>query len=154
MLGYASKHSNLIADIELKQETISSYQEQLTCSLGKKVHDLCNELRNHENSCHESNAGIRCDLCDLTFGSKSDFSHHLMWNHNTPYVPTCEIRGPDQSWYQYYQTSNQVYTRPAGNHNCNYCGWTFLSLDKLQVTPYDPETTFLSKYYLLDHIKK
>ena len=52
VLDNASKHSNLIADIELKQETISSYQEQLTCNLGKKVHDLCDKLKNHEKSCH------------------------------------------------------------------------------------------------------
>ena len=132
VLDNVSKHSNLIADIELKQETISSYQEQLTCNLGKKVHDLCDKLKNHEKSCHESSAGIHCDSRDLTFGSKSDFSHHLMLNHDTPYVLTCETRGPDQSWYQHYQTSNQVHTGPAGNHNCSYCGWTFLSWEKLE----------------------
>ena len=132
VLDYASKHSKDLEDIELKQETISSYQEQLTCNLGKKVQDLCDELKNHEKSCHESSAVIQCDSCNLTFGSKSDFSHHLMWNHATPNVLTCETRGPDQSWYQYHPDSNQGHTGPAENHNCNYCGWTFLFGEELE----------------------
>ena len=68
----SSKHSKLIADLDLKQKTISSYQEHLTCNLDYKVHDLLSRMNKHEMSCHVGVNSQTCNGCDETHNNISD----------------------------------------------------------------------------------
>ena len=67
----SSDHSKQLSDLDLKVETVTSYQEQLINSLADKVQRLHGELKSHKNSCHGVDLTSVCGVCDLIFKSTS-----------------------------------------------------------------------------------
>ena len=86
VVEHSSEHSKLIADLDLKHKTISSYQEQLICDLGNKVHDLQSRLNNHEISWHALNVNQqKCNDREETSNSIGDFVVHEGDHHGVAY---------------------------------------------------------------------
>ena len=162
VIELSSNHSKLIADLELRQKTISSYQEQLIDDISFKAHDLLGRLKDHEMSCNVISTAKKipqaepcddiqsvCAKCGKIFHDVSKLVAHNLNCHE--YAHPCELCGyaftsPDD--LQAHLREKHV----SSSFSCYLCGELCSSSASLQMhmnnnhqeLSYYPETSFQS----------
>ena len=75
VITQSSDITNKLADLALKQETVSLYQEQLIDSMNCRIHDIIMKRPETSMTFHVSGE-FYCAQCELTFNSKSELCRH------------------------------------------------------------------------------
>ena len=168
VIDHSSKYSMLIADLDLKLKTISSYQEQLICDLSHKVHDLSGKLKDHVVSNHaiatdEKQAAACndiqsiCDKCGNIIHDVTELENHALHCHVYPHL--CELCG--YAFTSSDELQNHLREQHVSNNlNCTFCGELCTSSATLQRHMntnhvehiYNPEASFQNHGNLNTHI--
>ena len=146
-----SENTNKLADLVLKQDTVSLYQEQLIDNMNYKIHDIMKRTET-SNISHMSEE-FSCAPCELTFPSKSEVDKHQNQHHvpSSPclcsscgetfktshdlddHIPRCTPSATHEPpiWHA-HETYSEPQHPPRAQylpkmHPCNICGKTFLT---------------------------
>ena len=88
-----SDQADRIRYLELKLETLASYQEQLLYSIMGSLQDTQIDLNKHIDNCHANNAVFRCDSCDQNFQTSALYEELLQSQHQPDVLSPCDICG-------------------------------------------------------------